>query len=313
MQISFKERSIHKAPLEVLNHLYYYTVQYGLSVKQFTGANPKYWTELPNRLRGSLNSQTQLLDIISELDKYANGAEERRKKRQTQKSRAWAEKEIVINAQLMSVIASLPVKLIAMGFYELTNLADLPDSLRIVDLLINNDDGSTTQAFVEPDMLLLGNGHLMMVEIKTRGGAKSSRKYSPRQLLNYLRLVVECKNSNNKSLPSTFSHLILVPSEDPKWIENHSKWVLDTNSKPDGRLKIDLDSCIRLGKKNSSFNYARIHPALKQVPIYYCSWNQFYESFERAAKKYNDTKNEKHWRNIISEIGELSKIAGRYK
>jgi hypothetical protein len=313
MKISFNERPIHRAPLEVLNHLYYYTVQYGLSVKQFTGANPQYWADLPKRIRESLNSQAQLLDIINELDTFANGAEERRNKRQAQKDKSWAEKEIVINAQLMSVIASLPVELIAMGFSELTGFEGIPDSLRIVDLKITNDDGSNTQPFVEPDMPLLGAEHLMMVELKTRGGAKSSRKYPPQQLLNYFRLAVECNKSNNDSLPATFSHLILVPSRDPKWIEKHGSWIKSIDSEPDGRVIVDLDACIRLANKNSSFNNDTIRPILKEVPVYYRSWSQLYGSFDRAVTAYNDTKNERHWRNIISEIGDLSRIAGRFK
>ncbi len=44
LQISFRERPIHRAPLEVLQHLYYYSTQYGLSVAQFTGAHQNIYS-----------------------------------------------------------------------------------------------------------------------------------------------------------------------------------------------------------------------------------------------------------------------------
>ena len=51
VQIRFKERPIYRAPLAVLEHLYYYTVQYGLSVRQFTGQHWKYWEKLRDIIR----------------------------------------------------------------------------------------------------------------------------------------------------------------------------------------------------------------------------------------------------------------------
>ena len=51
MRIAFVERPIYHAPLAVLGHLYYYTVQYGLSVAQYTGKHQSYWEKLPERLR----------------------------------------------------------------------------------------------------------------------------------------------------------------------------------------------------------------------------------------------------------------------
>jgi len=112
--------------------------------------------------------------------------------------------------------------------------------------------------------------------------------------------------------PTSFSHLILVPSTDRKWIEKHKDWVLNTNAEPDGRLTVDLDSCIRLSKKNSSFDFKKLRREFMEVPIYYRSWQQLHESFEKAMKKYDDFKNEKHWQNIVAEIGVLSRTAGRF-
>ena len=64
LQISFKNRPISRAPLEVLQHLYYYTTQYGLSVAQFTGAHQNFWDNLPKELRKAKSSKNDLEIII---------------------------------------------------------------------------------------------------------------------------------------------------------------------------------------------------------------------------------------------------------
>ena len=69
MKIIFKKRPIHRAPIAVLQHLYYYTAQYGLSVRQFTGAHWTYWEKLPEHLRNAQNNPEELKSIIEELKK----------------------------------------------------------------------------------------------------------------------------------------------------------------------------------------------------------------------------------------------------
>jgi hypothetical protein len=84
VQIRFTERPIYQAPLEVLGHLYYYTTQYGLSVRQFTGQHWKYWEKLPKHLRQVQSDPAALDAIIAELEELAAGSEDRRKTRQAQ-------------------------------------------------------------------------------------------------------------------------------------------------------------------------------------------------------------------------------------
>jgi hypothetical protein len=311
MKITFKKRPIYGAPTAVLHHLYYYTVQYGLSVKQFTGAHWKYWDKLAERLRNVQYTPEELETIIEELEKLALGSEQRLKVRRSQlKEGKWAEKEIVINAQLLSVLSALPNDFLALGFMNLARTMDLPDHLEIVDLHIEGKRGEDID-FVEPDLLLLGDRHLLMVEVKTRGGADSSRTYPPHQLLNYLRLVLECKNSSDASLPRDFTHFMLVPSTDPKWLENHSEWVLEICHE-DGQLKLSPSALIKSAKKKPGYNYEQLKILAGQVPIYYRSWNQLHESFRKAAEEFGDYRNHTHWEKIVQEIGELTQIAGKY-
>lgn len=230
MEITFKERPIYKAPLAILNHLYYYTTQYGLSVKQFTGAHWHYWEELPGRLRKAQEHPKRTESIIKELEDLAEGSKERLQKRREQiKGRKWggkwAEKEIILNAQLLSVLGALPEELLAAGFRKVTGSKNLPPKLQIGDLIIEKSKKIEDTDFVEPDLLLLGNRHLLMVEVKTRGNEESSRNYPPNQLLNYLQLVAKCRGKGNSSIADQFTHLILVPSSEPCWLENHTKWV----------------------------------------------------------------------------------------
>lgn len=321
MKIIFTEWKIHQAPISVLHHLYYYTAQYGISVRQFTGRHWKYWEKLPGRLKEVQDTPKKLGKLILELEEISSGSQERLRKRRTQipqkgvdgkiEPGKWEEKEIIINAQLLSVLAALPRRLISSGFKKTLESKQLPNSLRIVDLEIYGDKGEDTD-FVEPDLLLLGNKHLLMVEIKTRGNVSSSRKYPPRQLLNYSRLAYECQKSNDDSLPDKFSHLILVPSDDPKWLEDNSKWVIDSHSN-DGKLKVNLNACIKYGRHNSTRNYKSLKPIIENMPIYYRSWDHLSNSFTLAIEEYPDNKNKEHWQKIGQEIRELSDRAGRYK
>jgi len=311
MQITFKKHPISEAPLAVLQHLYYYTTQYGLSVRQFTGKHWRYWEELPNRLRKAQGHGRELNSIIGELDRLAKNSEDRLKRRQAQiKEGKWEEKEIVLNAQLLSVLAALPEKALALGFKKATGSENLPSQLHIVDLVVKGKRGEDTD-FLEPDLLLLGDRHLLMVEIKTRGGEKSSRDYPPHQLLNYLQLVARCRDAHSESLPNKFTHLILVPSPDSKWLENHSKWVIETRDAA-GRMRVDPDACIRLSKKKGSYDYNRLGALEREIPIYYRSWQELYEAFGLAIKQFNDKRNHEHWKKVCGEIGELATRAGRY-
>ena len=312
LRISFRDRPIHRAPLEVLQHLYYYTTQYGLSVAQFTGAHQKYWESLPKKLRDAMNSEPELNSIVEELEEYAEGAEERLVKRREQKDKKWSEKEIILNAQLISVLAAYPFELLSLGFKELIGNNDLPNSLRIVDLVLKKEDGNYAFYFVEPDILLLGDNHLLMVELKTRGSTRSSRNYPANQLLNYFRLIIECQNSQNNELPSEFSNLIIVPSTEARWIEKYTEWVITTRDDY-GKFVVNPDHCIKAGKGNSSLDWERMKDLLSKFPVYYRSWEELEKSFKVAISRFKDKRNYHHWERLCEELKMLSSTAGKYK
>jgi hypothetical protein len=312
LQILFKDRQIYRAPLEVLQHLYYYTTQYGLSVAQFTGAHQDFWENLPKELRKAKRSEKDLEAIIEKLEGYSKGSQLRLIKRREQKDKRWAQKEIVLNAQLISVLAAFPNDLLSLGFRELTKEDNLPKTIKIVDLVLKKEDGKDAFVFVEPDILLLGEDHLLMIEIKTRGWSKSSRKYPPSQLLNYFRLIAECQDSPDYNLPKNFSHLILVPSIDKKWLEKNSEWVVTTRD-DHGRLIVDPEKCIIAGSGKTLYNHERVKNLLSEIPIYYRSWEELELSFKTAISRYNDERNYNHWQRLCEELFFLSNTAGKYK
>ncbi len=311
MKITFKRHAISSGPISVLNHLYYYTVHYGLSVKQFTGAHWKYWEKLPVLLKNALGNKKELSKIIKDLESHTAKSSERIQRRRKQRLQGWSEKETVINAQLNSLFAALPGRILSLLVKELTGERRLAREYNIVDLYIEKRGLSKSDYnFVEPDLLLLGNRHLVMIELKTCGGVSSSYKYPPRQLMNYLRLGYECLQSSEKEkLPNIFTHIILVPSQDSRWLKNYQSWVIETRNKKDGRMRVKIDDCLKLSRYNQKKYTDGIRKVAKKTPIYYCDWRELSLSLQKAVDKYDDKKNKKHWEQITKEIDFLSKKA----
>ncbi len=311
MKIIFKRHAISSGPISVLNHLYYYTVHYGLSVKQFTGAHWKYWEKLPVLLKDAQRDKKKLSKIIKDLESYAVESDERIQRRRKQRLQGWSEKETVINAQLNSLFAALPGRILSLTVKELTGEKNLAKEYNIVDLCIEKKGLSKSDYnFIEPDLLLLGDRHLVMVELKTCGGVGSSYKYPPRQLMNYLRLGYECLQSSEKErLPNFFTHIILAPSQDSKWLKNHQSWVIETKNKKDGGMRVKIDVCLKLSRYNRKKYTDGIRKVAKKTPIYYRDWRELSLSLQKAVDKYDDKKNKKHWEQIAKEIDYLSKKA----
>jgi hypothetical protein len=107
MQINFEPVRVLDSPITVLHHLYYYTVQYGLSVRQFTGRNQEYWRVLPSQLRKALGNAKHLEQITRGLEEIAAGDKDRLETRRKRKD-GWKGKEIILSAQLSSVLSALP-------------------------------------------------------------------------------------------------------------------------------------------------------------------------------------------------------------
>jgi hypothetical protein len=249
-----------------------------------------------------------LNDVIKEFEELATKSDERLMTRRDKKKK-WGELEVVINSQFVSILAALPAKLLANVFNNLIGQKGAISPCEVVRLKMEKEKDGEDTDFVEPDLLLKGDDSLCMVEIKTRGGKTSSRSYPRNQLLNYMRLVDECRSSQDKLLPSKFSHLILVPNQDMAWLEKHEKWVKEIQGH---RFHVQPEKCVEVGNAYVKEHSTRIKQILVDTPIYYCSWQNVAESFDKAVLELNDVPNQAHWKRVGDELRTLAARASKY-
>jgi hypothetical protein len=144
----------------------------------------------------------------------------------------WLRVETPLNARLClaSVLAG-PEKCAAF-------FAPSLDRPRLHAVRINGcvDTGGTKDKFGQPDLLLVGDKELVMVEMKVRGN-KSDQKYSETQLLKYLTLANYA--FDYLGLYEVF-HLILVPAGGPTPFKHKDRWI-QSIEETTGSIQFRLD------------------------------------------------------------------------
>jgi hypothetical protein len=304
MKIFLRNADISWVIKHLLDNIYYYTAQFGFSVAALTGGKTSYWTELPTLLLSVLDNPRRMGLLIKELEALAKEAPSRRL-RVREKMKKWGELEVVLQTQLLSLLVCLPGKLTAMTFNNLIEGNPGPQSYEMVYLDIPKVPGEDRD-FVEPDLLLLGGQHLLMVEVKTSGGLARPRAYPPGQLLNYIRLIVACQESDSEGLPKEFSHLILLPSLDMKWFTDSSKWVLGFDHSSGGKLNIDVDGCLSFGNKFVKNNRARFRQLLASTSVFCCSWHMLAQSFASASRELATHPDRESWNAVTNQLQALA-------
>jgi hypothetical protein len=68
-----------------------------------------------------------------------------------------------------------------------------------------------------------------------------------------------------------------------------------------------------LSKSKADYAYETLGRLIKEIPIYYRSWQQLYEAFEQAIPEFVDQRNLEQWQRIGSEVKELARRAGKYR
>jgi hypothetical protein len=132
--ITFRPRKIADGFTATLHNVYYYTSRWGLSVRSFTGEHWKYFEALPRKLREAQASPQPLAMIIRELEGLALKSEDRRIRRETLvKDRGFCKKEVVINEQILAILAALPHPLLSAVFRCLTFEGALPEEGKLVE------------------------------------------------------------------------------------------------------------------------------------------------------------------------------------
>jgi hypothetical protein len=307
MGLNFKNREMGFAIISLLKNVYYYTGRWRLSVASFTGKNKDYWEKLPSLLRAAKGNPHRIDKIINELQKLANEAELREEKRRALvRQNLFQDMEVVMNEQLLIILSALPHDLLAKCFGELLTEKVFPGPARLVER-----DLGTKEQLIEPDILIMANRHLLMVELKVKGvSSKADTKYDANQLCNYFSLAVKCEKENDGSLPNNYSHLILVPSIDYRWFIKGEKWITELQTGADKHIAIDPQKCFEIANKDKRQKYItnvdELNELLKRVPIYCRTFNDLAEAFGKAAYGYPLGE---HWLRIQKELEELASVA----
>lgn len=305
--ITFRQRKIADCVTATLHNVYYYTGRWGLSVRCFTGEDWKYWETLPRRLRDVQTSPPALAKILDELQKLASKSKERRNRRESLVRRGgFSKKEVVINEQMLAILAALPHPLLSAAFRCLTFEGALPDEGRLVEREL-----PTGEQLVEPDFLILGGRQLLMGELKVKADSSpKDTKYSANQLHNYLSLAVKCLSEGGSGLPNRFSHIILLPSVDLRWFDRGRFWITDLQYGPDRRMQLDIKMTHELAQKSKPQKYVkdalRLGRLLDDIPVFCRSYFDLADALKRVITGY---PLELHWRRIHGELWELAEFA----
>lgn len=307
MGVHFSDRRLIDGIIDLLRNVYYYTGRWGLSVASFTGQKTEYWEALPARLRAAEGHPRSLERIIVELHGLAERSAERRAKRQTLVRReGFQHKEVVVNEQLLAVLSALPYDLLAKFFRRLTSDSVLPAPARFVHRQL----GSKEQ-LIEPDFLVMADRHLLMGEIKIKASRRTSdTKYDANQLCNYLSLVIKSRHGMTEGLPKQFSHLLLLPSIDHRWLVRGKDWVPDLQAGPDRRMEIDPDACFALAAADKKQRYVRsaamLAGLLEEIPVYCRTYAELAHALRDAASGYPLGE---HWDRLARELEEVARVA----
>jgi hypothetical protein len=307
MDLHFKPRVIGDSLISTLRNLYYYTGRWDLSVKNFTGKNKEYWEELPDRIDKAKGSPQSMKMIIKELKTLAEGSKARQEKRvKLINTEGFQKKEVVINEQLLAILAALPQEMLSGIFRNLISESALPEVAGLVDVKL----GSGEQ-LIEPDFLVRGDNRLIMGELKVNAKqGTGGTKYDAKQLFNYLSLAIKCLSSRNVSLTDSFSHLIILPQVDFEWFVQGSDWIKNLQAGPDRHMEFHIETAFSLADKKKKQKYVtdenKLRQLLSDIPIYCRSYYDFLMSFKEVIDDY---PLQEHWKRIALELKYLCKIA----
>jgi len=133
----------------------------------------------------------------------------------------WLRVETLLNARLCLACALAGPERCAALFAPFLNQTLTTSRLYIARINGCIDGRRTDGAFGQPDLLVVGDKELVMVEMKVRGN-KSDHKYGEKQLLKYLTLAAYAFDYFGLD---EVCHLILVPKEGPTPFQHKNSWI----------------------------------------------------------------------------------------
>lgn len=108
--------------------------------------------------------------------------------------------------------------------------------------------------------------------------------------------------------------MILVPSRAPDWLEKHPEWVTALEAPPDGRLRINAQAVVKLGRARTQAYWGpRLVSMLTQhLPIYYRSWAELVHVFSVTVRNLPNDPHREHWARVGRELEKLARRAAQY-
>ncbi len=209
-------------------------------------------------------------------------------------------REATITTQLAGTLAAFPPAWLAGGFSNLLGRSQRFNDCRVVKYVIEPN-------FLEPDLLILDNKHLLMVEGKTHNRGKESYQFPPKQVIRYALLPVYRQQLQDVDLPTEFSLLILAPGDWRDWLGQHSDWVTGVDEAGGGRVAINPAKCMEFGANNRRVARYRteVLSILGSISIYYRTWRQLADAFTLLLDLHREDPYTHHWERLIGELNLL--------
>jgi len=214
--------------------------------------------------------------------------------------RLWMQREATLTTQLAGTLAGFPSEWLGEAFRSLLRIPGGGERYNVVKYVIRPN-------FLEPDVLLRSTDHLLMIEAKTLTHGKESHKFPPTQVLHYALLPVFRQHVEDPTLPTKFTLLILVPGNWRDSFENYPKWVRNVDETNDGRVHLQVDGLMEIGRGQQRIRIYRqeLRKVLNSMPVFCRTWNQLSESFAEVCRTRPHDTYRAHWSRMVGEIETL--------
>lgn len=190
--------------------------------------------------------------------------------------RSWQLSETTLNARLCLGVACLTHQALALLWSQFLPWDVHSGQLSVAQVGGWLDGKRPDGEFGQPDLLLINERQLVMIEMKVRGKATANAKYDPDQLLKYLNLADW--TLANTSMDQV-CHLIATPRGGSDPFVRRKEWVSSEDTKT-GALRIRIDGlplAVRKGKWKDrlaeSGQGAKLERLLSVVPIHHVRYD----------------------------------------
>jgi len=202
-------------------------------------------------------------------------------------------RESVLTAQFASTLAAFPPEWLGKTMRRLLSSPTLGEAYRVVGYEIEPN-------VLEPDVLLLGDRSLLMIEAKTAMRGRDSHKLPLKQILHYALLPILRRESHAINLPENFLLLLLLPGDWRGWLIHAQRWAQVDDVT--GLVTVDPDACISVADRKQRWAPEEISAAIASMPIFCRTWEQLGLAFQAILTRQEGDPYHAHWSRLVAEI-----------